>query len=278
MHEIQFQLLACQVSLQFEDPDLRDQLAYIAVAAAQALTPTKQLAYTITGCGTYTICESGDLLGEVGSMEDVVYVIYRRIYQRTLTRYAMAGWIVLHGGLASIAGRRCLFLGDKGAGKTTLMTHLMLAGHQFEGDELVLVRRGTAMACPRRLHLKPGFTTLAPELAATEGSLPGSRGNDQIIRALDPTDLGYEWAIPAGAPDEIIWISPNHGGASTLQPLPVFAILQHLLKSDMGWGTTRSRLVEYASGLSARGGLELTLGNPGEALTLLEKHAAVDAR
>jgi hypothetical protein len=264
-----FQLLSARVDIHFEDPVLAVQFDYIAVNAAQNILPSALLSYRVSGTGPYEVFEECQFLAQAPSPADVQFHVYQRIYGRVLDRYVLAGWIVLHGALVSICGKRMLLLGDKGAGKTTLTSSLLFANHMIEGDEFVMLRKGTAMACPRRLHLKPGIEKQIPALAPHLADLPTAYAGTDIVRGLDPTELGFQWAINAAPIDHIIWIRPNHGHTTTLLPLSSLAILQRLTEGFLGWGESKQQVFEYCAGLARHGGHELALGHPAEAIDQL---------
>jgi hypothetical protein len=265
-----FQLLSCLVDIRYQDPALRATFAYLAGRPRQHFPIRKTLSYQVTGSSPYDILEEGDELDRVARAPDVLHLVYRRVYRRVLERYALAGWVALHAALATIGGRRTLILGDKGAGKTTLATRLLYAGHAVEGDELVLVRNGQAVAMPRAFHLKPGAEEQIPELAGRILQLPKMYTGNIGIAALDPSQLGFDWTIAVGAVERVVWITANHGGQTLLEPRPSFAAIQRILESSLIWDGTRRELVAVAAGLGGNGGYELVLGDPQAAVHLLE--------
>jgi hypothetical protein len=167
-----------------------------------------------------------------------------------------------------------LLMGDKGAGKTTLVNRLMLAGHHIEGDEMTLVCNGELMAVARRLHLKPGSGKLLPELAAKLKTLPVAHAGELQIRALDPGEAGYRWQLERGPVQHLVWLSANHQGATSLKPLGSFETLQHLLHSNFNWGESRQQVMDALPPLASRGGYELQVGKVGsvKALEALAAH------
>lgn len=268
-----FQLLACQVEINHEDPALSDPFRYLATLAQQPLPIRKTLSYEVSGTGPYDIAEEGDPLDRVQTSADVIHVIYGRTHRRTLERFVLSGWVVLHGAVATIGDRRTLILGDKGAGKTTLATSLLYAGHQVEGDEMALVRDGQVLTLPRTFHLKPGIDRNVPQLSGQVEDLPAMYAGQDRISALDPSELGFDWKISIGTIDRVVWIKPNHGGETRLEPTPVFTTIQHLLEASLGWGENREVLVAAVTKLAATGGFQLTLGDPENAINHLEEIA-----
>lgn len=272
--ETRFQLLPCRIVIQYQDPVLRDQLDYIAVSARQSVSVTSTYTYRVSGSGPYVLHEDGDFLADAALPEDVSFYIYRRVYRRMLERFVLAGWVVFHAGLVKINNKSFLLMGNKGAGKTTLVTRLLLAGYALEGDEMVLARGNEIMAVPRRLHLKPGIEEQVPELASHLDGLPVALAGDLKIRGLDPANLGFDWRIAPCQPDHLVWLSPNHGGVTELQALGSFSMMQKLLEAYLGWGESKSRVVSCAANLSRGGGHRLVLGEASDAVSHLEQLAA----
>jgi hypothetical protein len=166
----------------------------------------------------------------------VVFVVYQRCYGRASETLQRAGWVGLHGGLATVDGVRVLVAGPKGSGKTTLALRLLFDGHAVEGDERVYLRGGDAVALPRRFHCKPGVGELVPELAPLLDSLPTTTawfdGSPQTITAFDPTDAGLSWELRCGAVDACVLLAPPATGIDQsgphIEPLPTAAALPSL--------------------------------------------------
>ena len=118
--ETSFQLLSAQIELRYEDPTLREAFRYIAACPGQPVQIRKHLHYKISGDGPYTIKEEGDRLDTVATADEVLCLVYERVYARTLERFFLSGWVLLHGAVATIGQKRLLLLGNKSAGKSTL--------------------------------------------------------------------------------------------------------------------------------------------------------------
>jgi len=248
---------------------LEKKLSYLAVPAKQPLPVRKTLTYEIKGVSPYTIMEEGDRLDVVKTMSDVLYMIYLRAHRRVLERFIQSGWIALHAALATIDNKRTLFLGDKGAGKTTLATYLMYARHQVEGDEMVLVRNGQAMPVPRAFHMKPGIENQVPQLAGLVADLPKGHSGDLEFSAFDPSKFGFDWSTEIGPVDRVVLVTGNHGGDTTLVKCTSFQLIQEIIQYSLAWGESRKKLLEAATRLGFNGGYILTLGSPGDAERLL---------
>lgn len=265
-----FQLLSCRVEIDHEDPLLAAKLRYLANQARQPVEVRETFRYAVRGGSPYEIREGGDLVGTFDTPDDVLYVIYSRVHRRVLERFVSSGWVVFHGVIARVKDSRLLILGEKGSGKSTLAMRLMYAGHQIEGDEWAMERRGDVLAFPRNLHLKPGIEEHIPELSACMADLPKTAMGDVNISALDPSLLGFDWDLTVGPVDDVIWITANHGGDTSLERRPPFYAIRKIIESALGWGETREAVVAAASRLGRAGGEELVLGDPWEGVRQLE--------
>jgi hypothetical protein len=266
-----FQLLSCRVHIRYEDPALQHTFRYLVERAArQSFELRKSLTYEVRGIGPYDILEQGDALDRVPTRADVLHVVYYRVYRRLLERFVLAGWVALHAALATINGRRTIILGHKGVGKTTLAMRLLFAGHAVEGDEMALVRNGLALALPRAFHLKPDIGRLVPEIAGMLPDLPKMLSGPVEIAALEPSECGFDWSIRVAPADRVVWISPNHGGGTELNRRSSFTTIRRIIEYSLGWGETRAALVAAASCLGRADGYELVMGNPHNAVHLLE--------
>jgi len=269
-----FQLLSAQVELDYEDPAFRETFRYVAACPDQPLQVRKFLRYRISGTGPYIIEEEGDWLESRATRDDVLYTVYERVYARTLERFFLSGWVLLHGAMASVGQQRLLLLGHKGAGKSTLSSRLLYAGHAVEGDESVLERGGQFLPLPRAFHLKPGIEENIPELADHLPQMPKLPVEDNHVTSMNPTSLGFHWAIRNGPVGAVIWITPNHGGETTLRAYAPFQMVQRTLESILAWQLPRRELVGVAARLGRTGGYELLLGDAGSAVRVLVQEFA----
>jgi hypothetical protein len=211
---IGFQLLWHRIAIEASDPDAREVLAYLAIAAEQQIEPRLEMRYRVhREADGYTVLEEGNHLGHEPGRFEVLDTVYRRVYQRALEYASLCGWVRLHAGLVELAdGRRVLLLGPSGAGKTTLLLRLLFDGAAVQTDENVLVRAGRALAVPRPFRIDGAVDELLPELtlAPLLPTLPNGGG-----RLLDPGAVGRPWRIDAGGVDDVVLLD-GHAAPSLL--------------------------------------------------------------
>ena len=127
----------------------------------------------------------------------------------------------LHGATVMIAGRRVLLVGHKGSGKSTLSLHLVLAGHEVEGDEHLVIRDSEVVARPRTLRVKEGSLRLVSGLPDQVWEAPYIHNWDgAVIRSISPAVGGRPWVIRPGKLDAMVFLVANHGGRSAARPIP----------------------------------------------------------
>jgi len=147
-----------------------------------------------------------------------------------------------------VGGKRLLVVGDKGAGKSTLMLHMLARGHDVEGDEHLVVLDGEVVARPRRLRIKPNSLELVSGLP--QGVLQSPVLADWAglkLLSVDPAVFGRPWDIRQGRLDAILFARANRGGVSRLRPISFdesFKQLRangYLFRSSVGLATARLR-------------------------------------
>ncbi len=122
---------------------------------------------------------------------------------------------MIHGATVIVDGKRLVVIGDKGAGKTTLVLSLLAAGHAVEGDEHLVLEPDAAIARPRTLRVKPGSLRIVPDLPAGIERTPTiDLWEGGYIHSVTPALFGRPWVIRPGRLDGIVFIAPNHGGRS----------------------------------------------------------------
>jgi hypothetical protein len=251
------------VEITCEDDRLETVLRYLANSAEQAVPVKGGMHYRVGGDGPYELFEEGDRVTAVSTPDDVLFVLYQRCYGRLMDHLTLGGWLPLHGAIATVAGRRMLIVGDKGAGKTTLTLRLLHDGHAVEGDELVFTRGGLALPMPRLLHIKPGTAEVIPELVERVGRLPATSTSDGMrIAAFDPATAGFPWRIALGAVDAAFVLRPRFSGPTACRPLSTVDLVRYVVDHTLPMTASRSALLgACASLLRDTDGFELFLGD-----------------
>lgn len=192
--------------------------------AQQPMRPAHTMSYEVreTRAG-FEATEQGDHLAVVATADDARDAVYVRAHRRAFEFSSLSGWVRIHGALVDVAGRRVLFAGASGVGKTILALRMLVDGDAVQGDESVLVRGGVVMAVPRPLHLKPDADRLVPEIAALLGGLP--RVAD--VAVLDPARCGFGWSLREVPLDQVILLdrAPGPPGCVPVAQTEVIAAL-----------------------------------------------------
>lgn len=197
--------------------------------AEQDYPVTKESVYELkVGGGACEILRNGE---DVHSSYDLSKTIFN--LQWLMHKEALAGItdrIRIHAGCGEWDGKRFLVVGDKGAGKTTLMVTLLLAGFRVVGDELALVRDGKAMPFPRRFHIKEESTRLLTQLKPLFETLPYNMTSyNHRMYSLSPHDVGRGWKIDEGDVRAVFYLVPNHGGETRIEECPKYMMVNRVM-------------------------------------------------
>jgi hypothetical protein len=221
--------------------------------------------------GRYRVLEDDKETAQVLDTRSLVDHLHARLFSHSLHDRPRSG--IIHAALLRRGGRRVLIAGSKGAGKTTLSLHLIHAGYDFEGDEHVFIESEGAIARPRACRVKETSLALVPELAEIVLSSPvyidirGSR-----LFNVDPTRIGGSWRIEKGKIDCVIVLHPNHGGYSSLRPMPPMRVAQALI-SELGMrGIDRGAPIgAIAAMVGSAKGFDLSLGDHTGAIKCIDR-------
>lgn len=253
MSLIRFQMLACQVEIAADDAGVISALRYLAQDAAQDMEPQVQVHYAVVGGPDgFQILENGVAVGTQRLAHDVMYVIYGRIHHIAFA--ALPPHVHIHAGCATVAGKRVLIVGEKEAGKTTLILRLVQDGVAVNGDETVLVTAdGQSWPFPRRFHVRPTTFPLIPELVGREVEFPVSLLSDGgKVYGVAPTDLGREWTIGPASVDALLFLKKNHGRETYAQEISAEEAFRQLCshtkfpERSVEWFALLFRLVNHA--------------------------------
>jgi len=108
------------------------------------------------------------------------------------------GILALHASAVSVGGRAAIFLGDKGAGKSTTSGALLARGHLALTDDLVAVEIGSAGTIPL---VRPGFSTTKLWPDSLEALALGKQEGDRLVHP-SATKLQKRMSAPL-APDPV---------------------------------------------------------------------------
>ena len=222
-------LLACRIDITADCERVAAWLDPMLQHASQdyPISRVHRLAISMEG-DRYRIEEDGAARAIEPTAESAGYAVFARIHVLALD--ALPEFTKVHAGCASWEGRRVLAVGPPHAGKTTLMTRLIYEGFSVQGDELVLLRDGLALPYPRRFGVRAPTVALIPQLAAM--GPPGPGGPAPLV--IDPAQLGFDWRIEAAPVEAVLYLEPNHGGPSRLEPCPKYQMAQRIMSQSSG--------------------------------------------
>lgn len=156
------------------------------------------------------------------------------LYVHELINFRVAwhwrNFIKIHTASGSFRGKRFLLAGDKGAGKTTLITRLLFEGAAVYGDETVLLNEEDVIPFPRRFHLKEGTIPLVPQLVPIcqrLTSYPAYYGGRFFF--FDPTVAGFDWQMKTGKADTLFYLEPCHEKETKIESCPGWLMVQKLM-------------------------------------------------
>ena len=244
------------------DSRIVDHLAALLPDARHPVPALRAMHYTATVApdgDAFVITEEGDALLTAVNVEDAADAIHVRAHRRAFELASLAGWARVHAATVDLDRARVLVVGPSGAGKTTLAARLLLDGADVQGDESVLVRRGSSLAVPRALHLKPGADRWLPELADVAPTLPVVGE----VTVLDPARLDRPIDLRLSPVAHVVLLADPEPGGITCTPVDGGAVLEALLTDAFPLTETKARMVSVLAGamVEARGH-RLTSGPP----------------
>lgn len=217
---LSFQLLTCQVSIATDSTAVRTALRYLAQDAVQGISPTRHVRYQVAELdGRFHVLKDGAEITTVTRPDRVMRILYTSAHD--VSHRSLPPHMRIHAGCATINGRRVLIVGDKRAGKTTLMLRLALDGIEVLGDETVVMEAdGQSIPYPRRFHVRAKTFSLIPEISGREADFPSTAlRQGRSIYAISPTELGLSWRLCRSSIDSIVFLERNHGGETSIHPI-----------------------------------------------------------
>ena len=260
--------------MEVDDDATAARLAYVANSVDQRGVELKgTLRWAVRGAGPWELLEEGDLVDRFERYDDLLFVLYQRVYGRLMDHLDLGGWLSLHAALVTVGRRRVLLVGDKGAGKTTLALRLLVDGFDVEGDEMVVTRDGLAIALPRRFHVEPGTGDLVPQAADALAEAPrATLGDGTRIIGLDPVALGRPTHTRLAPVDGAVLLRANHGAGSIIEPIATADLVARCIAHARPGGDSRSQLFATLAALLGQvEGYEMAVGPLDDAVAVLEK-------
>jgi hypothetical protein len=211
---------------------MEESLRYIVPEASHDLPVEGRRVYFVEGEeDRYSIDDGHKVLACGMSRASALNWLFNDIQDRTLE--SMPEWSWIHAGCGDLRGRRFLVLGEKYAGKSTLMSKLLLAGIEARGDESVLMRGDVVVPVPRKFYVREGSLPLLPELARIAARLPFVTDFSQgRVLAFDPRDAGLDWRISISSVDAIFALVRNHSGATRLEGCPKYRMAEYVMRQS----------------------------------------------
>jgi energy-coupling factor transporter ATP-binding protein EcfA2 len=220
----------------------------------------------------YRMVQEGEILREQMTPQAVCETLHAELTLLSLADFPHAP--IIHAASLRCKGHRILLVGPKGGGKTVLTLHLIRAGYEIEGDENVFVTMDGVVSRPRALRVKQSSMSLLPYLTEALGEAGyyqdahGSR-----IFNLNPRRAGAPfWRIEQGQVDVVVLIRPNHGGYSSLRPVPPLSLVREVMAECGLPATGRSAAVAaIAKVIGNAKGYDLSLGEIGRAVECIDQ-------
>lgn len=222
-------MLDTAFTIHTESEELARRLAFIVHEAEHSISPIKKVSFEFNVRNdVYEIKKGGRICFTSDDLPNSIFHLQWHMHHEALKDITES--IRIHAGCGELNGKRFLIVGDKGAGKTTLMVRLLFEGFRSIADELVLVRDTKVLPFPRRFHIKQYSVKLLPELKDLFDSLPFNQAkDDQKMYSFSPQDAGFDWKIDEGELRAVFYLEPNHGGETRVLECPKYMMAQRIM-------------------------------------------------
>lgn len=158
----------------------------------------------------------------------LIYTLLGRIHGLTFDNFSNCTRV--HAGCGEYNKKRFIVIGDKGVGKTTLMTRLLFEGFRSDGDELVIIHDGETIPFPRRFHIKESSIELLPQIRPYISATPYiNNGSGMKIFSFAPSETGFDWKIESRKTDFIFFLKQNHGSRTWVEKCPKYLMVQKMI-------------------------------------------------
>ncbi|MCI0453367.1 MAG: hypothetical protein L0Y68_00040 [Candidatus Dadabacteria bacterium] len=222
-------MLHCNFTIRTECKSLAQQLDFITQDAHQDFPTLSETVYDIRREDEqFQILNNGKLCNTTSDRSSLIYNLLGLIHSRVFK--SITGCILIHTGCGEYNGKRFLIVGDKGTGKSTLMTRLLFEGFRIDGDELVLVHNEKVTPFPRRFLIKESSIHLLPQVKSMIDSVPYIQAdNGSKIYSFSPSDAGFSWKIETRKAEFFFYLEPNHGGETRVEKCPKYLMVQKVM-------------------------------------------------
>lgn len=230
MHR-QFQLLHSLITLESDQEELQNEIDFVSQDARQTIPVRTESVISVQADRIgYRINRDGQRYQVGKSSWDLSYTLLRLIHEQAFQ--TVSDCIRVHAGCADYKDSRFIVIGDKGAGKTTLMLRMLFGreGFQVSGDEMVLINGDACMPFPRRFHIKSGNARLVPDIGPCLEKSPGFLVEpSRWLHGFSPAEAGFPWDIVSKAIKAIYFLTPNHGGESWVEECSGLQMMKHMM-------------------------------------------------
>jgi hypothetical protein len=205
------------------------QLAFIKQDAQQDFPIRSESVFDIRREGEqFQIFYNGRFCKSTSNGSSLIYNLLGLIHGRVFEDIAET--IRIHAGCGEYKDKRFLMVGDKGAGKTTLMTRLLFEGFRIDCDELVIFQNDEVTPFPRRFLIKESSIDLLPQVESMIDSVPFIQVEDgSKIYSFSPSDAGFSWRIETRRIDKIFFLESNYGGETRVEKCPKYLMVQKVM-------------------------------------------------
>ncbi|MCP3853534.1 MAG: PqqD family peptide modification chaperone [Actinomycetia bacterium] len=199
--------------------------------------------------GQYTLSADGRVLHEGVSGDHVPDYLTRMLLLAELD--ATPELLHLHAGLVGRGGHGVLVAGLSGAGKTTLVTHLVRSGFGYGSDERVAVDPEdlSTSAFAKPVSIIPGSFDLFPEL---DPAITGAGQATELEWQVPASSIGGGEIIPSADVDLVIQVQYEHDATARIEPMHPATAAAVLLADSPDAARLGSRSLSVAAQLCGK--------------------------
>jgi len=271
----QFQLLHSLITVHADRADLQDIVDFSTQDARQTLPVTSETTIFVeTLSNRYSITQDDCTFQTNRRSWDLAYALLSLIHKQAFQ--GISNHLRVHAACAEYRGSRFIVIGDKGAGKTSLMLKLLLSrdGFQVNGDEMVLIDNSQAMPFPRRFHVKSGYMSLFKSFqSAMEASPKFQVSPSHWLYAFSPAEAGFEWDIDYKPIQGIYFLTPNHGRGTFVEKCSRLQMLQNIMPlSYLSPSGEQLKIPRFCDLINTVKSYNLHIGNLDRAVAIIRGH------